>query len=294
MPELIITAGTDRRPIHSINDLDEWSYVTLYGRMYFPNNDKKFEEYCEASTAFLARDEFRKRFEEAAKSELKKQLPNQESGCSWSGDDWLLAWPTDDWLSANIDKLPYPKDIAATRIHLSHLEQLVSQGKPIRAGLRAGDVLVTLKRIFDNPKKVRGREPSLDQAFAVSGAMNRLKAKSMRTAWKEFRSVSHLWGARCLLPLPPKGEGRELFSPIFLCEILHLGEALLSFAEQHVTGSGTQSKPILRRNDAWHLPKHFELGKKSTAIAASLIGGLPHLNDEEVKALRHYRAEDRQ
>ena len=186
MPELLITAGFDRQPIHSICDLDEWSHVTLYGRMLFPNDDDKFEEYCEAATGRAARDEFKKLFVEAAKSELKKQLPNLEGVSSWSAYDWI---------AANREKLPYPEDLESYRIYGSHFAHLETQGRPYRAGERAGEVLFTLKRIFDNPEKVLGRKPSLDQAFAVTAAMNGLKPRIMRLAWQRFRLVSHLWAA---------------------------------------------------------------------------------------------------
>ena len=87
---------------------------------------------------------------------------------------------------------------------------------------------------------------------------------------------------------------REIFGPIFLIEILHGAEAYLSFSEKHMTRTGTQSTPILKRNDAWHLPKHFELDKKMTEATSSMIDSFPHLFESELKVLRQYSAAGRQ
>jgi len=228
--------------------------------MMFPDDKEKFEEWCYANDT--------------------------------GPDDEFVRQSVREILAGHRENIPDPHEFASFRITKRHAGDLFKKG--LAQGLRAGEILCTLKKIFDHPKRIRGREPSLHQAYAVTAKKLQLSPRSMRSAWEELRPVAHLWAAHCILIHAEGFQPGKIWSQRFVRLTLIISEALLDFSENHSTGPLNKSTPILSRDEAWDLPKGFAINKDWMGLAASVVAALPPLTDTEIKTLRHYRAANRQ
>jgi len=257
MPELIITAGSDMRPVNSILEMDDWSYITLYGRMMFPGDNEKFEEWCYINSADPKFDEF-----------IQRSLA--------------------EILSGERESAPDPNEYPSFRMAKKHVARL---SKAFTKGHRAGEALYVLRRIFAHPTNVRGRDPSLYQAYAVAAANHGVSSRSVRIAWENYKQVAHLWAAHAALNILKPG---QLWRSKEFCQNqLIISEAFLDFFEGHKTGRGKSAKPVLSRQKAFHLPENSGIDDEMREAARSLIELIPPLVESEVLVLRAYKASER-
>ena len=113
------------------------------------------------------------------------------------------------------------------------------------------------------------------------------KAKLLK-AWREFRSVAHLW-AICRLalrpsPLPDQNSAVMPFLPEKLPKFIALAEGLAHAGSQVMVGRGPSREPALFQDDLWRfsLPKTLTQPPREPAI--------PELEPEALKALENYRS----
>ena len=113
------------------------------------------------------------------------------------------------------------------------------------------------------------------------------KAKQLK-AWREFRSVAHLWAIYTLallpFPLPDQNSAVMPFWPEKLPKFIALAEGLAHAGSRVMVGRGSARRPALSQDDLWRfsLPKTLAQPPREPTI--------PVLEPEALKALENYRS----
>ena len=183
----------------------------------------------------------------------------------------------------------------------------LTEGKPGVGGYLAGEILVIVRNIAEHHEGSPRGEASVSKAIALlaearktgksfPGGLIASNPGTLRQAWSEFWSVSHLWFAvSCWIPgeavldksetaLPDatiKALAIENFSAI-----LAVAEDIRQFGEAHSTRSkqGDKRKTVLSPKETWKLPDAFPLP------SGDFSGSIKPFSGSLLKWFEEYRA----
>ena len=170
-------------------------------------------------------------------------------------------------------------------------DHYMRRGKRIEHGGMAGEILVTIRQIHEYHRQIRADEPSTSKSIVIVAARRTIGTSILETAWRNFRSVAHLWAALVCGNLQARGvEFPREFDPSYLDSLpvfLALAENMRRFGEGLTTRAREEGKPkpILPPEQTWKVPEGFPLPEVGLR--------LPRLSERDVGELRGYRARHR-
>lgn len=130
-----------------------------------------------------------------------------------------------------------------------------------KKGVVAGDILASIYLMdrFGIPEPSIKKATHIVEQFAAdteygdSTKMNKSR-KKIRDAFKEYKSVAHLWAAFRLNNAYPFAKGGDIFLgklPLFLA----VSQGLLEFGESFIPYRARPEEPILPAEQMWELPQ---------------------------------------
>lgn len=161
-------------------------------------------------------------------------------------------------------KVECDKETIARLINAPSLETLKEkQTEAVKKGALAGSILASIY-LMD---RFNIDEPSINKAVHISekfAAENRYgdstrinkSRKPIKEAFKEYKSVAHLWAALYLNKAYPYADDRELFFEK-LTFFLEVSAGLLEFGTTFKPYRARPKKPILPNESMWQLPKRI-------------------------------------
>lgn len=172
----------------------------------------------------------------------------------------------------------------------------LTEGKPGRGGYLAGEILAIVWNIAEHHEGSPRGEASVSKAKELlveakksgkrfPGGLIASNSETLRKAWSNFQSVSHLWfAASCWIPgeavleksetALPDAVNKALTSENFPA-ILAVAEDIRRFGEAHTTRAreGGKPKPTLSPKETWKLPDGFPLPSKDFSAGLKPFSG---------------------
>ncbi|MDH3700731.1 MAG: hypothetical protein OEU46_05405 [Alphaproteobacteria bacterium] len=179
-----------------------------------------------------------------------------------------------------------PLDITAkTHFGPSKNEFERESARTLNAGAISGQLLLLIKQlVVHQPSDASVRKAadllakSLNK-YQLDGIAVPASEGSIRTAWRNFKSVCHLWAAWRILEYED-----SLMMNERLPELLAVSEWMREFAESHYPpAKPAKSEPLAAKGELWKVPDLMNL--------PPIEFDTPPLSDQELEWLGDYKAE---